>query len=140
MKKNDLFRVMNFTEKSEIIELSAKIEDRYNVLLLKAPQKMLVMLKVRESARNSLFYAGEALACECLVKLEGNKGFAASLGDDTEKVRAMAVIDAVMNSELPERSIVSEALINWEKVLTAKRAYEARIAMSTKVDFNIMEE
>lgn len=140
MKKERSFRIMNFTDKKEIVELSAAIEKKYGVIQLKTPQKMLVMIKVRESAKNSLFYAGEALACECLVKVGETKGFAAGLGDDTEKVRAMAVIDAVLNSNLPEYSSISETLVKWENALSARRANEAGITMSTKVDFNIMEE
>ncbi|MCL2046034.1 MAG: phosphonate C-P lyase system protein PhnG [Oscillospiraceae bacterium] len=140
MKKQKLFRAMNLTDRDEIIELGRQLGDTHAVQTLKKPQKMLVMMKFRESAQNSLFYAGEALACECMVSIGGVKGFAACLGDDTEKAYAMAVIDAVMNADLPEKSLIMESIEKWEKAIEYKQALEAGLTMSTKVNFTIMEE
>jgi len=140
MNKNTLFGILNFSERTDVIHLGEQLGEKYNVVLIKKPHKTLVMLKVRESARNSLFYAGEALACECMVKLGDNKGFAASLGDDPEKVYAMAVIDAVLNSNLPEAAFIIKSLNEWESKIKEKRALESALIMSTKVNFNVMEE
>jgi alpha-D-ribose 1-methylphosphonate 5-triphosphate synthase subunit PhnG len=140
MNKNTLFGILNFSERIDVIHLGSRLKEKYNVVALKKPHKTLVMLKIRESARNSLFYAGEALACECMVKLVDNKGFAASLGDDLEKVYAMAVIDAALNSNLPENDFIMESLKEWECKIKEKRALESGLIMSTKVNFNVMEE
>ena len=140
MKKNALFSVLNGVQSADVICLGDMIEARRNVSVIKMPQKMLVMLKVRESAKNTLFYAGEALACECTVAIEGVKGYAACLGDDVQKVRAMAVIDAALNAELPERSDIIRALGNWKRALAENRSLESRLTMSTKVNFTVMEE
>ena len=140
MYKKTLFRIMNLTERGEVIKLGNKLAGNHAVKTLKKPQKMLVMLKFRESAKNSLFYAGEALACECLVSIGDTKGFAACLGDDADKVYAMAVIDAAMNAELPEFGMILESLKIWEAAIEDKHSLEAGLAMSTKVDFTVMEE
>ncbi|MCL2226702.1 MAG: phosphonate C-P lyase system protein PhnG [Oscillospiraceae bacterium] len=140
MEKKQLFRILNFTESSEVISFGTHLEAQHDVAVLKKPKKTLVVLKLRESARNSLFYAGEALACECMVAIGNIKGFAAALGDDLEKVYAMAVIDAAMNADLPEKGQILDKLGSWESKLCEKRAQDSKIAMSTKVNFNIMEE
>ena len=140
MKKKDLFRTLNFADRHLVIELAGQISDKYDVAVLKQPQKTLVMLKMRESAQSSLFYAGEAVACECMVQIDEKKGFASSLGDDLEKVFAMAVIDAALNAKLSECGQISDALNAWEEELNSQRKLEAEITMSTKVNFNIMEE
>ena len=140
MKKNNLFKILSLSESADVIQLGRQLEETYPVTMLKKPQKMLVMLKVRESARNSLFYAGEALACECTVMIGGTKGFAACLGDDTDKVYAMAVIDAVLNAGLPEQALILDALQGWEATIQENHAAEAGLAMATKVNFTVMEE
>ena len=140
MEKRQLFRIMNFADSAAVCSFGRRLADKYPVTVLKKPQKMLVMLKVRESAKNSLFYAGEALACECMVQIGEAKGFAASLGDDTAKVYAMAVIDATLNAGLPECDLIMNALREWAGQLDEKRAMEAKLTASTKVNFSVMEE
>ena len=140
MIKRELFRIMSQTESADVIRFGKTIEAKYPVKMLKKPQKMLVMLKVRESAQNTLFYAGEALACECMVAIGDAKGFAVCLGDDRDKAYAMAVIDAALNGGLPERELIEEALKGWGGKLREKHTREARLTMSTKVNFTVMEE
>jgi len=140
MKKKQLSMLLNFASRSEVIALGEQLEGKYEVQTLKKPRKTLVMLKLRESAKNSLFYAGEALVCECMVKIKGVGGFAAALGDDFEKVYSMAIIDAVMNLGDPEQERISAIFRKWESQMDKARARDSKIAMSTKVDFNIMEQ
>ena len=140
MKKSELFRIMSLTDSREILEISNRITGIHKAEILKNPEKQLVMLKVRESARNTLFYAGEALACECMVKIGDTKGFAVCLGDDLEKVHAMAVIDATLNAELPESAYILDALTAWKKRIGEAQMREAKLTTSTKVDFHVMEE
>ena len=140
MKKKQLFRILNFAERDEVINFGKRLESLYDVATLKKPQKTLCLLKVRESARNSLFYAGESLTCECIVALEGKNGFAAALGDDLEKVYAMAIIDAAMNSDIPEKEALSTLLLKWDNTIQKKHATDAKVVMSTKVNFSVMEE
>ncbi len=140
MNKRELFRLMSLTGREEIIAAGKEIEGKYPVTLLKKPQKMLVMLKIRESAKNTLFYAGEALACECSVAIEGAKGFAACLGDDGEKAYAMAVIDAALNADLPDKAGMLQSLAAWNEDITRRHALDAGLAMATKVNFTVMEE
>ena len=140
MNKNKLFYVLNLTESSEVIGFCKQFERKYDITAIKKPQKTLIMLKIRESAKNSLFYAGEALACECMVRIGDVKGFAAALGDDLKKVYSMAVIDAALNAGLPERELIIKTLRFWESKIAEKHAADSRLIMSTKVNFSVMEE
>jgi alpha-D-ribose 1-methylphosphonate 5-triphosphate synthase subunit PhnG len=49
--------------------ICANIEARTKVSITSEPREVLVMNKVRETARNSLFYLGEALLTECKVSI-----------------------------------------------------------------------
>lgn len=140
MNKKQLFKVLNFADRAEVIAIGNKFKEKHEVETLKNPQKTLVMLKVRESAKNSLFYAGEALASECMVSIKGVRGFAATLGDDLEKVYSMAIIDAAINSGMSGQEGLPDFLKKWETQLNVAIAMDSKVAMSTKVDFNVMEE
>ena len=140
MNKKQLFRVLNFADRAEVIALGNRLKEKYEVKTLKNPQKTLVMLKMRESAKNTLFYAGEALASECMVSIEDVRGFAAALGDDFEKVYSMAVIDAAINFGVSAQEELSAFFEKWELRLNTATALDSKVAMSTKVDFNVMEE
>ncbi|MDR2615107.1 MAG: phosphonate C-P lyase system protein PhnG [Oscillospiraceae bacterium] len=140
MTKRELFGVMSFAERDELIALAGKIEAGYTVTQSVNPRTTLVLLKFRESAKNTLFYAAEALACECSVRLGEARGFAARLGDDLDCVYAMAVIDAALNAGVPETGEIEAALGDWAARIREVRATQARLVMSTKVDFSIMEE
>jgi alpha-D-ribose 1-methylphosphonate 5-triphosphate synthase subunit PhnG len=52
----------------------------------------------------------------------------------------MAVIDAALNARVPETAEITAALDAMSEEIKESRALEARLAMSTKVDFSIMEE
>ena len=140
MSKKEMFSILSQADGAEITGLAAKIAGAHKVETLKKPEKNLVMLKVRESARSTLFYAAEALACECMVALDGVKGFASCLGDDMEKIYAMAVIDAAVNAGAPETVEILDMLWKWGADIKAARAREAALTMSTKVNFTVMEE
>ena len=140
MNKRELFRILSLTDGEEVTALCRQVAGQYEVEVLRKPETNLVMLKVRENARNSLFYAGEALACECMVRIGEAKGFAACLGDDLDKVYAMAVIDAVLNGALPACGQIYTALADWGERIDEAQGAEAGLTMSTKVNFSVMEE
>lgn len=105
--------------------LCAQALRRHTVVTLAAPHEMLVVLKVRESARGGLFYLGEALATECRVRLGELPGIGLLLGSERQRAFALAVVDAVMSAPapLPEES-------GWVALLQAE---EARLAAARRI-------
>ena len=78
-----------------VVDLIRPVMDKYPVRVLRKPAKTLVMIKMRETVAKAQFYLGEMLACEAMVELEGKKGFALMMGDDTQKAMAAAVLQAL---------------------------------------------
>lgn len=74
----------------------------------KEPQKTLVMVKVRESIKNSLFYLGEVLATECMVTVNGVKGMSVIAGDQFDKAINIAVIDGYLNGNASSADILEQ--------------------------------
>ena len=78
-------------------ELAELVRREREVQVVDRPHQGLVMCQMRETARNSRFYLGEALMCECRVRVGGSEGTGAVLGSDTRLAEDMAVLDAVLS-------------------------------------------
>ena len=120
-------------------ELSARVEGRRSISVVEEPRGGLVMLKLRETAKNSLFYIGELLVTEAKVQIEGRMGLGIIAGDDPEAARDLAVIDAACNAGVPETGEWEGLLLAEEERIAVREAQEsARIARTT-VDFESMD-
>lgn len=97
MSKQKLSSIMAGASGEELSAIANQIKTDSVVRILKEPQKTLVMVKVRESVKNSLFYLGEVLATECMVTVDGIKGVSVIAGDDFHKAASAAIIDGYLN-------------------------------------------
>lgn len=140
MNKKELFRIMAAADSSMLRELAQPLAAKYGVSIVKEPAKTLAMIKLREPVQNSLFYLGEALVCDIVVELGGTKGTAVVLGDDFDKVSAMAVIDAAFNKKVVETAELTMVL----ERLAARRQKELELEnglyAKTIVDFQSMDQ
>lgn len=139
-KRNEYTRILAAADSMTVQELGKLITDRYRVRSLRPAQKTLVMIQVREPVGASRFYLGEAVCSECMVEIDGNRGFAAFLGDDFEKVTAAAVIDAAFRARVPETEILRARIEELgEKQKESRREMNRKIRKS-RVDFQTMGE
>jgi alpha-D-ribose 1-methylphosphonate 5-triphosphate synthase subunit PhnG len=113
-------RILVVSDPGLSTELCARIRQRYSIVSFVEPREMLVVIRVRESARGSLFYLGEALATECRVLLDEVPGIGLLLGSQRQRAFELAVIDAAMSAPVP----LPEEL-DWVVLLQAE---EARLA------------
>ena len=97
MEKKRLSKILAKADRQSIAALSAAVRAVYEPVIINQPGKTLAMVKMREPVRQSLFYIGEVIVCEAVVELDGVKGVAVTMGDDTEKTLDMAIIDAAIN-------------------------------------------
>ncbi len=126
--------------------LCAQIEEFFIVDLLHAPHEVLVMNRVRENARGSLFNLGEALLTECKVQIqhkagsETAQGIGLVLGENRDLAYELAVIDAAFNllEPLPQHELWIALLKEEEEHLEARRIQERRILDTTHVEFSSM--
>lgn len=115
------------------------IKDNYQVKVIQEPESGLVMMKVRETSQQSLFYPGEVLVTECKVQIEGRIGIGIVTEDQTELAYNLAVIDAAYEAKLPETMAWKLLLENEEKVIQEQRAAANRSILKTKVNFETMD-
>lgn len=139
MEVTRLSKILGNCTKETIESLAQPILQRYTVNVIRKPAKTLVMVRMRETVAKAAFYLGELLACEALVELDGQKGFALMAGDDTQKVFCAAVLDAVCKTELPEKEAVVQALEAEEKAIAAKKAQEIKTHAASRVQFHTLD-
>ena len=136
MEKKRLFRIMAKADRKIVMSLAEKIKNQHEVLIVKAPEKALAMVKMREPVKESLFYMGEVIVTEATVSVDGTNGMAVTMGDDFDKTLAMAVIDGACNGGVFEDM---ETLLKLEKEQIDREEKENSMFHETMVNFHSMD-
>lgn len=127
--------------KEETLTFAQQVREHHQIEMLSPPKQALTMVKIRESAQNSLFYLGEVLVTETKVRINGEIGLGLIKGVHDEWSMGLAIIDAAFTAQLPET-------VQWEKTILWKleqkdQEHEAELAKSlakTKVNFETMDQ
>lgn len=136
MEKKRLFAILAKASRETVFELSEEIQKNHGITIIKELGKTLAMIKMREPVKESLFYIGEVIVCEAVVELEGVKGMAVTMGDDTEKTLHMAIIDAAVNKGVFNRT---DTLLTLEKEQHIRIMRENAMHLKTMVNFESMD-
>jgi alpha-D-ribose 1-methylphosphonate 5-triphosphate synthase subunit PhnG len=140
MDKLTLSRAAAFADTEKLRALAEKAVSGMTVLLLKQPEKTMILLNAREPVRQSRFYLGEALAVHCMVEVAGVRGAAVQLGDDLQKVRAAAVLDAAHTGNFPGFALAEPALLELDAARKAEEIQWASVVRETQVRFQALED
>jgi alpha-D-ribose 1-methylphosphonate 5-triphosphate synthase subunit PhnG len=140
MDKLALSRICAFADSTQLETLAEKAAAGLKVVLLKGPEKTMVFLQAREPVRQSRFYLGELLAAHCVVEIAGVRGAAVQMGDDLDKARAAAILDAAHTGNFPCFVQVEPELLRLETARQAALAREAADIRKTKVSFEALED
>lgn len=139
MTKRELSAILAKASAEDVAVLAEPIKAKAQIQVLKEPQKTLVMVKVRESIKNSLFYLGEVLATECMVTVNGVKGMSVIAGDQFDKAMNIAVIDGYLNENASSADILEQIAALGVSQQQARQHMNRQIRKS-KVNFNVMGE
>lgn len=116
-----------------------EIEEKYEIKIIEKAENGLVMVKMRESAKNSLFYLGEVLVTEAKVQINKKFGIGIVRGNKPELAYWLAVIDAAYNLELEEIKNWEKSLIKQENEIKNLQAISEANILKTKVNFENMK-
>lgn len=121
-------------------ELAALIEAITEPVEVVPPRQGLVMNQVRETARNSRFYLGEALMSECRVRIGDTEGLGVALGTNGNLARALAIIDAAyaLPEPLPVMEEIERRIAAAEQEVERRRERDATETMASRVSFDTM--
>ena len=139
---------MNRRKRTEILidgsrnfatSLAREIEHNYDIQVLSEPQHALTMIKLRETAKNSLFYLGEVLVTETKVQINNKFGIGIVVGNEEELSYELAVIDAAYQGELKETENWTLLFEEEEKRICVNKEQREMAILKTKVNFEMMD-
>jgi alpha-D-ribose 1-methylphosphonate 5-triphosphate synthase subunit PhnG len=117
-----------------------QINHTYSVDLLEKPNHSLVMVKMRETAKNTRFYIGEVFVTECKVKIQEKIGIGIVKGNEPELSYYLAVIDAAYCANLPITQLWGPQLEEELQCIRQNQQIKFDQLLKTKVNFETMDE
>jgi alpha-D-ribose 1-methylphosphonate 5-triphosphate synthase subunit PhnG len=120
-------------------KLASQIKQAYTYKVIVKPHYGLTMVKMRESAKKSLFYIGEVLVTEAKVEINEQIGIGIVQGMEDELAMNLAIIDAAYNANLPETQMWTNTLVVAEAEINRKKIKRQAELLATKVNFETME-
>lgn len=140
MNKTRRTRILIDYGKATAITMAEFIKEKYSIEMISEPTEALTMIKVRESAQNSLFYLGEVLVTETKVRVAGKLGIGLVKGHETDLSLALAIIDAAYSADLPETEKWQVLLEELERAGEDAIAQRIQQSARTKVNFETMNQ
>lgn len=123
----------------EVIDMSNEIKGKYDVEIIQEPHEGLTMIKVRETAKNTLFYLGEMLITETKVRINDSVGVGVVKGTNPDLSLSLAIADAAYKEDIEELGKWNEIFLDCEKKGKEKLKEKRSILARTKVDFEMMD-
>ena len=124
--------------RKQALEMADQIANTYEIVEVQPPREGLVMVKLRESAQQSLFYIGEVLVTETKVKIQNVYGTGIVREMEPELSRALAIIDAAFKGDFPETKQWVPVMEQLKMELELEQQNIKRSIERTKVQFNTM--
>jgi hypothetical protein len=101
--------------------------DREAITFISGPRYVLVQLRVVDGVAETVFHAGEILATETRLELNGQFGFGMVIGRDADHATALAVLDAALRMPGNPHADLYPRIAELERTLRA--ACEQRLPL-----------
>ncbi|WP_010242613.1 phosphonate C-P lyase system protein PhnG [Peptoniphilus rhinitidis] len=140
MDKKERTKIFIEYAQDEVKEFAKEVSEIHKVEIIQEPREGLAMIKVREAAKNSLFYLGELLITECKVRIDDQVGIGIVRGSNYELSKALAIADSAFELNLPICEKYIDIFFNCKNEGLKKLNKKDSIIANTRVNFNIMNE
>ncbi|WP_124059452.1 phosphonate C-P lyase system protein PhnG [Vaginisenegalia massiliensis] len=117
-----------------------RLAQDYSVETIVAPRLGLLMIKQRETAKQTLFYSGEILMTECKLRYQNWVGLGLVKGDQAELAHALAMIDLAYQAGWPQVTELDAWLAELAKEQERYLNDLSQRYAKTKVDFSTMNQ
>ncbi len=138
MNRTERTRILIENGQHEALEFASQVINSHEVEIIFEPKEVLVMVKLRESARNSLCYLGEVLASEAMVRVEGKAGLGLVKGHHFELALALALIDGAYEAKLALSDDWDKVLVGLGQQLRDRQTLAACHLARSAVNFEMM--
>ncbi|SFL70974.1 alpha-D-ribose 1-methylphosphonate 5-triphosphate synthase subunit PhnG [Gracilibacillus orientalis] len=120
-------------------ELAESVMQNYEYREIEEPHYGLTMIKMRETAKKSLFYLGEVLVTEAKIEVNQSIGIGIVIGMKEELAEHLAIIDAAYRADLPVTATWQTQLETAAEKIHQQKVKEQAEILKTKVNFETME-
>jgi len=135
------YHILANSPEEQVCDLAYMVLKRYSksqVKLLSGPRQGLVMLRMRETVANSQFNAGEVLATEVRLELDGQFGFGMVIGDSPRRAMAIALVDAALGRGGEVADQLRDELAKLDYQLAKRHQHLQALVNTTRVEFERM--
>ncbi|BAC12924.1 hypothetical conserved protein [Oceanobacillus iheyensis HTE831] len=139
MKRKRRTEILIQGDANLVDNLAEEIKQNYQWQEFSPPSYSLTMMKMRETAQQSLFHIGEVLVTEAKVEVSGQIGVGIVIGMKDDLSINLAMIDAAYKAELPETINWNQLLIKEEQRIHTKKVKKQQEILKTKVHFDTMD-
>ncbi|MUK90328.1 phosphonate C-P lyase system protein PhnG [Ornithinibacillus sp. L9] len=120
-------------------EFAEHIMEHYPYREVMSPRYGLTMIKMRETAKNSLFHLGEVLVTEAKVEIKQQIGIGIVIGMKEELAKHLAIIDSAFKANLKETKEWEERLLEEEESILTEKIKKQTELLETRVQFETMD-
>ncbi|MFD2043780.1 phosphonate C-P lyase system protein PhnG [Ornithinibacillus salinisoli] len=120
-------------------EFAESIIERYPYREIMSPRYGLTMIKMRETAKNSLFHLGEVLVTEAKVEIHQQIGIGIVIGMKDELAKHLAIIDSAYKANVEETNEWEERLLEEEQLIFKTKVKKQTELLKTRVQFETMD-
>lgn len=139
MKRKQRTKICVHCDEKLLHKWAQLCEEQAEFNTIEEPSNALTMIKMRESAQNTLFYLGELLVSETRVECNTHIGIGLVQGDNFMKSYDMAVIDAAFNANIHGIDKIEKELLVEEKRQQKEIQKEIQKILKTRVKFETMD-
>jgi len=137
MNRRDINFVLQNSEITNLKNVYEKIKAEQSIKVMQEPNTQTLLLPVKDPISEGEFYAGEVLVTTTTVEVNGSKGWAMVMDDNSELSMMIAVIDGCFASGLyidTIKRLFSAANTN----ICESRKENNQMTNATKVNFELM--
>ena len=128
--------VMAKASSPEILDAWIRLRDKPEYRFLRAPETGLVMVQARAGGSGQRFNFGEMTMTKCIVELaDGTMGLAYVAGSDPAHAEIAAVLDAVLQTDTADQSVMSDIIMPLARKQGERRRDVETKTAATRVDF-----
>ena len=139
MKRKERTQILVHCRKSFLRKWAKRLEEEAPMKIVEEPAMGLTMIKMRESAKQSLFYLGEMLISEARVECKGIIGIGIIAGNELQKAYDLAVIDAAYGAGLKTVVDLEVDLKKEQNRQNEEKKKQIQKILETKVNFETMD-
>lgn len=141
--KQQWWRCLQAADPAAVQQLATRLTQTMTVEDVQAPESGLGLLQVQDGALGDRYFLGEFPLARAQVRLYQAEqlvaeGAALLLDDRRAQARAIAILDAMLTSDLPGSLEIVALMASGSESLAQQKAERQAILQKTKVDFSLL--